>query len=289
MNRRDASVRQTHTQQKGLFAAGIALLMLLLSCNAPMNPHDFPPSFHAPNPFGGNEPDALSLYIHDPAALSDAGPGVPSQYRQFLTQADAQLSQLARNAHNQEFAAWLEAQRSATILLEVHANADFDQGSGLFSDHYIQFSAIQDFEEWKQTFPSYGFAVELVDEPLDHLPQPLQEVYRLGTLWLYGAGTSGYFYPPRHIKPALQEEYLGEFISDSLYFPLNYPMEELMVFYTDSGCWLMYDQDERVYCGGVECGDFYRSSQDLDHVIGNIFRTLRLGQDNRSIEAFAPR
>lgn len=289
MNHSDASAGDLPTQQMGLFAFGLTLLMFLLSCNAPMNPSDFPPTFQAPNPIGGDELGEPSLYIHDPATLRDADVAVPPQYAQFLTHADTQLAQLARNAHNREFAAWLEAQRSATILLEVHTNAKFGLGRDLVSDHYIQFSAIKDYQDWKRSYPSYGVSVELLQEPLDHLPKPLQEVYGLGVLWLYGPPQSGFFYRPHAIKPALQEEYLSEFISDSLYFPLNYPMEELMVFYTDSGCWLMYDKAEHVYCGGVECGDFYRSSQDLEQVIGNIFHALRMGKGELSIEAFAPR
>ena len=288
MSRNDASVSPLRPHPLGLLASIFALLMLLLSCNAPMNPSTFPPSFQAPNPIGGDELAPPSLYIHDPAALKDVDVSVPPQYARFLEQADTQLAQLAHNAHNQEFAAWLEAQRSATILLEVHENAAFDQGTGLFSDHYIQFSGTKDYQEWKRSYPSYGVSVELIQEPLDQLPKPLQEVYRLGVLWLYGPPQSGYFYHPRHIKPALQEEYLGEYISDSLYIPLNYPMEDLMVFYTDSNCWLMYDKAGHVYCGGVECGDFYRSSQDLEQVIGNVFRALRMGE-GLSIEGFAPR
>ena len=96
----------------------------------------------------------------------------------------------------------------------------------------------------------------------------------MGAIWLFGIPCSGFFYPPRIIQKALDEEYLSDYIDDPVHWQKGYPMEELMVFYDNSGAYLMYDAQENVYCGGVECGDFYKSSLKLDAVIDRVFAQI---------------
>lgn len=255
-----------------------------------MNKDDFPPIFHAPNPIFDDSSIGASLYVARPDSLEAVRDQVPDNYYDFYKNIDARLADISRHARIKEVAAWIDSLASCLKLLEIHDNDFFNRDKPVFSKYYIQFTKHHRYSEWKDQSPSYGINLELVDTPVGHLPEALQDVYKLGALWLFGVPCSGYFYHPRNIQKALDEEYLGEYISDEEFRDLNYPLDELMVFYADSGCWLMYDKAENVYCGGVECGDFYRSSKKLPEVIAIIFTELLHSDERRlSIECFAPR
>jgi len=118
---------------------------------------------------------------------------------------------------------------------------------------------------------------------------PLQEVYKIGRLHLQGGiSCSGHFYHPNNIKPVMDEEYLSNFLADGYYQKSKDVIDQLKVFYDDSATWLMYDSEENVYCGGFECGDFYKSSKKLDEVLDIIFTKL-INEEDLYVETFAPR
>lgn len=271
----------------GIMALFILMLAVTLtSCNTRnMDPSQFPANFHHPNPIHDGQPN--SLYIFDISSVESNT--LPPNYYSFYNNIDSNLQSLIKNSSNKAFAKWLESLTHTTKLLEVHDNDFFNQRERQFSNHYLQFTDHHAYDDWQQQYPSYGYNIELVEEDVSDLPASLQEVYALGMIWLFGVPNSGFFYHPRDIKNALDEPYLGEYISDEAFENLNYPLADLKVFYTDSACWLMYDSEENVYCGGVECGDFYKSSKKLDDVISTIFTQLLIEGDRLSIESFAPK
>lgn len=254
-----------------------------------MNHDSFPACFEAPNPIFDDGSIGASVYISREEGLESPGKQADQIYVDFFGNIDAKLSRLADSLQIPGLVNWIRSLTGKTKLLEIHNNDFFNRNERIFSNCYIQFSDSPNFKDWQARFPSYGMSLELLDRDLSDLPAPLQEVYSLGVLWLYGIPCSGFFYHPDKIKKALEEEYLGDFISDEGYKGLNYPLDELKVFFTDSACWLMYDEAENVYCGGVECGDFYRSSKKLAEVVDNIFSQLMAGQERFPIEGFAPK
>ncbi|MGH1335155.1 MAG: hypothetical protein ACRBFS_03440 [Aureispira sp.] len=254
-----------------------------------MNNNTFPSSFQAPNPIFDDGTIGNSIYITDIKGLEKEKDKIDPNYSSFFQNIDSSLINLSNSTQNKELAEWIKSLIAKKKLLEVHNNGFFNQEKMQFSNLYIQYTDYKNYNDWQDHYPSYGINIELVNNNLSNLPNSLKEVYNVGAIWIFGIPCSGYFYHPRDIKNALDEEYLKEFISDDLYKQLNYPLKELKVFYTDSGCWLMYDNEENVYCGGVECGDFYKSSKKLTEVISIIFTKLLNNDEKLNIESFAPK
>lgn len=245
---------------------------------------NFPVQFKGRNPIYDRMPE--SIYIRDKNEMLKIAREIPQIYLDFFHQLDFNLSLIASQITNEELSSWIISLKEQTGLLEIHDNSKLKR-----NDFFIQFTKYNNLEEWSQSYPSYGITLELIDTANipEYLPRSLAELYGFGRLYLQGGiSCSGYFYHPDEIKLAVNEEWLCDYISDDYYMDLGYPIKDLMVFYTDSGCWLMYDQYEHVYCGGIECGDFYKSSKNLREVISIIFSKLS-NNNELSIEGIAPK
>ncbi|MEM7037512.1 MAG: hypothetical protein AAF570_11065 [Bacteroidota bacterium] len=246
---------------------------------------EFPPYFEFAHPYG---PEDLphSGYITSPKGLSDpAAPEIAPAYADFFQHAPQRLQALAQSVENPEFAQWLDSLAQMDVLLETHGYDPLPPGPR----HILGFHDLPNFTEWQNNWPCYGISVILVDsaDVPETVPAALREVYRLGAVWIWGWPGSGNFLNPDELLPVPQVEYIGDYMRDC-YPDSSLNFEEIIPFYSDSGCWLMYDKSETVYCGGVECGECWNSGLKLDTVIANIFRGLRTGARN-NIESFAPK
>lgn len=251
--------------------------------------HNFPPLFQNMSPLAPDFAD--SVYISDIASIDKSPRPVPTLYKQVFQNLEQHLTKLVAKAKNKGFKKWLASLSEQYCLLELHNYSLIAPEYNNYSDCYLQFTKYGNYAAWQQLFPSYGLALELIPEEAipDSIPQALREVYQLGKLYIQGGFfCSGSFYHPKDIKMPLQEEYLADFFADGYYQEQGFDLDKLLVFYEDSGCWLMYDSEENVYCGGFECGDFYKSSKKLDEVIEIIFTKL-LNEENLVIEYFAPK
>lgn len=269
----------------------LIVCVLVFSCGKMNNQSSggFPPIIRGMSPFHPDMPE--TVYISDWEAANYSGRVVPRPYSEFIQEPDASLARAAKKVQNPALREWILSLEAQSTLLEIHDNSQIRIPGRVFGDFYIQFHSWENEEEWRQKFPSFGITLELLPDSSipDSLPAPLRDLFQFGRIYLNGSiSSSGFFYHPEEIKPVREEEWLWEFVSDTLYQSLGYPLEDLKAFYTDSGCWLMYDSDEQVYCGGVECGDFYRSSMNLEEVMENIFRLATEGKTG-VIEAFAPK
>lgn len=240
----------------------------------------FPDFCYAPHPLGvGNIPN--SIYIQDSSLLPNPINPEEEMYFNFFSNFDSVIENISHNTQNKELSYWIDSLKQSNKILSIH-NQDF------FIANSVKQERHRDFPEYLISINN-NIDLELIDNDklLEELPKPLQEVYKFGRLWINGGfSASGYFYHPCQIKKAIVEEWLKECILDEHY--KAFPIEELMVFYTESGCWLMYDKNENVYCGGVECGGFYKSTKKLNEVISIIFSKLT-NNEKLIIERFAPK
>jgi hypothetical protein len=241
----------------------------------------FPKEFYRENPFAPGIPNSIVIPEHYnlPDPLSER----ESLYFNYFENIDNHLESMSAAATIEQFSNWLQSLKARPKNLVIHDIERFDSNND-FSNYYIEFDN--------------KYEVELLsDEVLIrtlNLPKPLQEVYKFGIIWVGGVPVQRSFCHPKNIQPANNIEELIDFINDQKDWVKNLgiPINELKTFYVDSGCWLMYDRNEIVYCGGYECGDFYRTTKNLEETIEMIFKTLneyvvdpRFGF-NPSIESF---
>lgn len=241
------------------------------------NTDRFPTSCHYPHPFGVKGVP-MSMYISSSRHLPSPLSKTEEVYFNYFKNIDHHLLEYSQIVKNAALSNWVQSLSNTNKTLQIHDQTSFNKGTRYFPSYVISINDQVDLEL-------------IIDKnQLKNVPPPLSEVYKLGRLWINGGfSSSGYFYHPANIQPALQEEeWLSDYISDKDYQSLGYPLEKLKAFYTDSGCWLMYNDEENVYCGGVECGDFYKSSKKLAEVISIIFTKL-INQEHLVIEQFAPK
>lgn len=241
-----------------------------------------PAVFYGKNPIEVSSEQ--SVYITAEAGLEKEQHRVPALYADFFKQAEARLRLLSASVKNKAFSEWLGRLAPVPCILEVHDYEAFFEGEK--SSWFIRFPE----KEMKGADEYFNhpdaLSLELTDADTAHLPQPLRELYQLGILYFYGYLSAGYFYHPRNIKKAVDEEFLSDYIQDEVYKSMNYPVSELMVFFADlHGSFLMYDADGRVYAAG---SDFYRSSKNLDEVITILFTSLLKGERRLNVERIAP-
>ena len=247
------------------------------------NLFSFPPKFQGDNIIFDDGYNQKSFYISNNQALEEEKPKVDKLYYEYYKNLESNLSHKISHIKNKALARYVQSLISKTKILGIHDNDRFN-----CSNFYIHFTDLKNTTEWKNEFPSYGPLLELLSiEKIDHLPPPLQELYSIGVLHINFIPEIG-FHHPKNIKKAKEVEFLGEYITSDTFRSRNFPINQLMSFYSQDGCWLMYDQNENVYCAGVECADFYKSSFKLDEVVSNIF-SMAFNNIFTSIEAKAPK
>ena len=223
----------------------------------------FPEIFYQENPFSPDIPD--SIVIPQGQDLPEPISEKEAAYFNYFQTIDERLKNLARETRIEHFSEWIKRLNETPKTLVIHDIERFDPSDD-FSNYYINFNNQYDLE-----LISDEFLIRTLN-----LPKSLQEVLKLGKIWVEGVPLQRCFCHPKDVKPANKEEGLQYFIenSEDLISEKGIPIADLKTFYVDSGCWLMYDNNEIVYCGGYECGDFYKTSQNLEETINRIFKKL---------------
>jgi|GEM_PF-4009140 len=241
----------------------------------------------SPNQTPALGPDDLPINrsFTDPKELINEPETVmPTRYRRFLQDAQAILDSIAEPMTLPALKTWTRSLAQYPVNLEYHQYWN----EGAEEAHMVGFSLHEDVDAPLNSYPGATLHLELLEAEKvpSGTPLALQEVYTLGKLWLFGFSASGYFMRPENLKLASEVEYLKDYLEDYKASGSIVP-DDLVAFYTDSGCWLMYDEEETVYCGGVECGDFWNSGLKIDTVINTVFQRM-LDGERIFIESFAP-
>jgi len=237
----------------------------------------FPPHFYYQHPYGV-EDMPQSLYITDTAFLDSPEYerlSFPANYTSFFNDPGKAIGELAGSSKSKPFSKWLKTLPGKKVILESHQSND--------PPHCIQFTEFKHFDDWKEHWPSFGITVALHDakKDLSHLPEPLKEIYRFGRIHLYSFFCSGGFLDPAEIKPiAKMKNEDGEYLRECAGHyqersDAHLDLDSLRPFYDDSGCFLLVDQKENIWVGGVECGDLYGTPYKLQEVLDRLFELLQ--------------
>jgi hypothetical protein len=171
---------------------------------------------------------------------------------------------------------WLQylASKSHCCLILVTVN-------GALQESILSFDNISDWAAWKE-WPHGGEAIQLHRGLLNakKIPAALLELYQLGHSYFYGYFGSGTIVPANKLIPIYDYEWPGDAyylmpIEETFWGHfLNHPevkVEELIPFFESSLCYLMYDADFNVYCGGVEEGSLWRTDLPMEEVLSRLF------------------
>lgn len=244
----------------------------------------FPRKFYRENPFSPEIPD--SIYIPQGQDLPEPTSEKEATYFNYFKTIDNRLKNLASETPIAHLSEWIKRLNESPKTLVIHDIEQFDSGDS-FSNYYISFNSQYELELIPDEF--------LMRTP--NLPKSLQEVLKLGKIWLGGVPLQRCFCHPKDVKSISKDGDIQYFIdnSEGIINEKGIPIADLKAFYVDSGCWLFYDSNEIVYFGGYECGDFYKTSQNLEETINMIFMRLneyvidpRFGF-NPDIESFVKR
>lgn len=238
----------------------------------------------APRPLG---PDDLPIvqYFSDSEDLKNVPEEVmPANYQRYLVDPSSILDSIASKMTLPALQAWTRSLVQYPVTLEYHQY----WRQGVKETQVVGFAMHEDVDAPLHSYQGPTVHLELVPPETipDTIPVALQELYTLGKVWLFGFSASGFFFGPENLEPASQVEYLNEYLKEYKELGKTVP-DDLIPFYTDSACWLMYDKEETVYCGGVECGNFWNSGLKIDTVVNTVFQRM-LDKERLYIEAFAP-
>jgi hypothetical protein len=226
-----------------------------------MDKKRFPKALYRENPFAPRIPD--SIIIPYGYSLPDPMSDKEALYFDYFKNIDNYLENISEDVSSEYFSRWLKSLKDVPKSLMIHDIEQYDP-NGTYSNFYIGFD-----NKYELELISNEYLIRILN-----LPKPLQDVFKFGKIWVRGVPLQRYFCHPKEVIKINKEEDLIDFINcpENGIRELGFPIDELKTFYVDSGCWLMYDKKEVVYCGGYECGDFYRTSQNLEETVNLIFK-----------------